>query len=615
VDGSIYVSTLTPGDILRIVRNGKQHRVRIPRDYRGGPLPVEIQDDALRAGSVTPSLLLQGSLTTNWLFHFTLQCATNLTQAPQLTLYPDGSQAVTVQVYTASANSFTGTMQLAGVETATLNMHAETDSGATFDTTDYITLSILTTNGFNRLRSGDGWTEIYFPDGSLTANVPGLVYQGNGPVPFASDAAQTNQVGASIFFTVAENAFTSCTLNREWPDSDYSAVDRSSTKLFAWDNQNHWLQTDATMALEDNLASISVTNSGSFVLLAQSSSDTTPPAPIDDLLASTGTNLWSVKLTWTATGNDGTNGTAYAYSLRYATNEITSTNWNSATEYPLYGTPRPAGASETATLSMPAPDTLYYFGIQAIDEAGNSSALTNVCAARSQVTDTNHNGISDQWEASVNSGRATPMGLDEDVDGDGLTTREEYLANTDPNAGDSDGDSMSDGWEIEHGLNPNSAADALLDYDGDTLINRDEYSLGTNPESADSDLDGMTDDWEHQAGLDPISVTGINGPSVDPDTDSYNNYDEFVADTLPLNSNSFFYIEQFLLHTSPLRISLECHTSARRRYTPQWADALAADTNWYSQSSFIGSNTATTIIFTNDPPSAGFFRVEVELNE
>ncbi len=46
---------------------------------------------------------------------------------------------------------------------------------------------------------------------------------------------------------------------------------------------------------------------------------------------------------------------------------------------------------------------------------------------------------------------------------------------------DNDGDGMADTWEVQHGFNTNSTTDASLDLDGDGMSNRDEYLAGTNP--------------------------------------------------------------------------------------------------------------------------------------
>ncbi len=59
--------------------------------------------------------------------------------------------------------------------------------------------------------------------------------------------------------------------------------------------------------------------------------DTTAPASVGNLASSPSTDS-SATLTWTAPGDDGTNGTATAYDIRFSTTLITDANFNSATQ-------------------------------------------------------------------------------------------------------------------------------------------------------------------------------------------------------------------------------------------------------------------------------------------
>ncbi len=54
---------------------------------------------------------------------------------------------------------------------------------------------------------------------------------------------------------------------------------------------------------------------------------------------------------------------------------------------------------------------------------------------------------------------------DLDPDGDGLTNLDEFVAQSDPNNADTDGDALPDGWEVDNFLNPNDPSDADADFD------------------------------------------------------------------------------------------------------------------------------------------------------
>jgi hypothetical protein len=105
--------------------------------------------------------------------------------------------------------------------------------------------------------------------------------------------------------------------------------------------------------------------------------DTVAPAAIADLKAqSAGTS--SVLLSWTAPGDDGAEGFAAGYEVRYSITPITASSWWTAT--PVSGTPSPAAAGTTEYMFVPdlSPDRTYSFAVAAVDEVNNRSPLSNI---------------------------------------------------------------------------------------------------------------------------------------------------------------------------------------------------------------------------------------------
>ena len=113
---------------------------------------------------------------------------------------------------------------------------------------------------------------------------------------------------------------------------------------------------------------------GSFTVV-----DTTPPDAVTDLAVSTATTH-SLTLTWTAPGDDGNNGTATEYDIRYATANIDNETWEFAIQASGEPAPGPAGSNETFVVDGLTAATTYYFALKTIDDAGNRANLSNIAS-------------------------------------------------------------------------------------------------------------------------------------------------------------------------------------------------------------------------------------------
>ena len=123
-----------------------------------------------------------------------------------------------------------------------------------------------------------------------------------------------------------------------------------------------------------NPAKPTVTNARLNAFFAIADPDDIPPAPITDLATADPTSN-TIGLSWTATGDDGTDGTATYYEVRYSTDPIDDTNWDMAALAPNAPPPAPSGTPESMEVTGLDANTFYYFAIKAFDEWANASDL------------------------------------------------------------------------------------------------------------------------------------------------------------------------------------------------------------------------------------------------
>ena len=107
--------------------------------------------------------------------------------------------------------------------------------------------------------------------------------------------------------------------------------------------------------------------------------DAAPPRAVTDLIAAVTTDS-SVTLIWTAPGDDGEQGIAGQYDIRYSTGEYSGAEWwdTLATVIAMPPTPNVGGSPESLLVGGLMPDTVYTFALKTADEVPNWSGMSNV---------------------------------------------------------------------------------------------------------------------------------------------------------------------------------------------------------------------------------------------
>jgi len=128
----------------------------------------------------------------------------------------------------------------------------------------------------------------------------------------------------------------------------------------------------------DNISLLSNVPSTNLII------DIIPPSDITDLTVYEGStsNLNTMKIQWIAPGDNGTQGIADHYEIKYSTSEITEYNWESAVLFDDPPVPQVAGSLQFCYVNVLEPATIYYFAIKAFDDFNNVNQISNSPAGK-----------------------------------------------------------------------------------------------------------------------------------------------------------------------------------------------------------------------------------------
>ena len=292
-----------------------------------------------------------------------------------------------------------------------------------------------------------------YPD-SFSASGTFVITESSAPSPANGDLTRVGYVG-SIGFSDDIGAVRNIRFSiMLWPPEQLEGLDASRLTLYGWDAVSRaWHPIPGgRSSLRYFGITLDSADYVSYALFAPRSSDTVPPDPITDFMASTGEARWSVKLQWTAPAD---NHAVYAYDIRYSATPAKESDWDNCRQISPYDIPRPAepGISHTITVGID-PDTEYYFAIRSADASGNWSPIASSdTPVKSRIIDNDEDGMSDMWETSNGLDPTTDDSQNDDDD-DGLTNIQEYEHRTRPWDADSDNDAYSDSEELELGSDP-----------------------------------------------------------------------------------------------------------------------------------------------------------------
>ena len=172
--------------------------------------------------------------------------------------------------------------------------------------------------------------------------------------------------------------------------------------------------TMAVVVKDEALNASEVSNTVEFTVPL----DNTAPATISDLTATGGNGNGEILLSWTAPGDDGSEGTAVSYEIRMSSAEITQSNWDNAEVVDHLLSPDEGGETQSLTISGLTPGETYYFAITATDEVPLTSAVSNSASAAASIADYSLWVAPNYYKVNPRNGNAFEYDPDNyDVDG------------------------------------------------------------------------------------------------------------------------------------------------------------------------------------------------------
>jgi len=304
----------------------------------------------------------------------------SLPQSPTATVYPIKGESIRVDMTRTPAGYFHGFAAVGGARRGTC-LISMTDTAANVGVSNYYyKVHYQPAWTASEFSGGDGHLALSLPESACAVARSFCALSQFGAAPIAPPSLQV--VGSVQSFGSSENdsLFSdSVSVVIYYGDEDVSGKDETSVQLYYWQPDGAtWALVPSTCVPGENELYSRIGRFGTYAAFAQPSLDTVSPMGVNSLLGSAILRSRRVFLRWSATGDDSSSGRATAYDIRFSQSPITPSAWDSCLAVAGEPIPSPAGDTDSMVVSVPEPDTPYYFALKTSDEAGNVSALSNV---------------------------------------------------------------------------------------------------------------------------------------------------------------------------------------------------------------------------------------------